>query len=514
MERESSALHRHPSPVHRHRERRVDEEGDAGLRARLGLLDLDVADLDAHASAGVAASSGRPGDRVGHRARDVPRFGVAEVPFTRGPRALTRGSRPTEVAIPLSAGHPLGDVSQQHLAELAHGLRGEPQDAVGSAPESAGVAESLLQLPQGEGVGPRLVAELAGEGVEVEVVHPRAGVRLGELLGELVELRDVLEHPGAVAESEAVLAIHPLGTAPVLTGPQRPKRAVETGERLEQIGRPEGLLGEGVELAALLIGHRVAQALGGRGPLGERVEELVDIRRGLREVLSVLCHELVELFLAVLPFRMRLEQLVQVVEHRRDRGAVVVGGVLEGVLHPRKPLVEHLASEQVLDLLEVGPGLGALPVVAAEFGHRRRRGGREAVELHLGEGAVRVVQVDVARELGALGVHGPVEQFADLGERAVEIVFLGELPPAGGDAAGEVVEAGTVPAPTAQELAHRPLGRVPGHHVFADRVERLGHVDGRGKRIGPTGVGPVAGGPGETAVRPSHRSSRLPRSPC
>ena len=42
------ALHRHPAPVHRHRERRVDEQRDGRLGAGLGLDDLDVVDLEPH----------------------------------------------------------------------------------------------------------------------------------------------------------------------------------------------------------------------------------------------------------------------------------------------------------------------------------------------------------------------------------------------------------------------------------------------------------------------------------
>ena len=62
-----------------------------------------------------------------------------------------------------------------------------------------------------------------------------------------------------------------------------------------------------------------------------------------------------------------------------------------------------------------------------------------------------------------------------------------------GDLAGEVVEAALVLPAAAQELAHRALGRVPGHHVLADRVQRLGEVDRRRERVRPAGVPAVAG---------------------
>ena len=153
---------------------------------------------------------------------------------------------------------------------------------------------------QRRGVDRRLVAQLPRQLVEVDVVHPGAGVRLGELVGEVVEVGEVLEYAGAVAEAEALLAVEPLGAAPVLAGPQRLEVGVELGQRLHQVRRPERLLGQRVQLVALLLGHRVAHPLGGGGALGERVEQLVDVLRVLGEEVAVLVHELAELLGRVL----------------------------------------------------------------------------------------------------------------------------------------------------------------------------------------------------------------------
>ena len=76
-----------------------------------------------------------------------------------------------------------------------------------------------------------------------------------------------------------------------------------------------------------------------------------------------------------------------------------------------------------------------------------------------------------------------VEQLADLLQRAVEVVPLEQLAAPLGDPAGQVVEPGLVATAAAQELPHRPLRRVAGHHVLADRVERLGEVDRRRERV-------------------------------
>ena len=86
-----------------------------------------------------------------------------------------------------------------------------------------------------------------------------------------------------------------------------------------------------------------------------------------------------------------------------------------------------------------------------------------------------------------------VEQLPDLLHGAVEAVLAQQLAALGRHLTGEVVETALVLATAAQELAHRALGRVPRHHVLADRVQRLGQVDRRRERVRAAGVAAVAG---------------------
>ena len=189
-----------------------------------------------------------------------------------------------------------------------------------------------------------------------------------------------------------------------------------------------------------------------------------------------------------------LQQLVEVAEHLVDRGAVLVRGALQRLLHAREALVEHLAAEQVLDLLVGLTRLAALPVVRRQLADRGRRRRRQVVQLHLAQRPVAVVHHHVAGELLALLEHGLVEQLLDLLQGAVEVVPLGELAPLLGDPAGEVVEAGLARAhPRRRNSASPARGCSPGHHVLADGVERLGEVDRRGERVGAAGVPAVAG---------------------
>ncbi len=194
-------------------------------------------------------------------------------------------------------------------------------------------------------------------------------------------------------------------------------------------------------------------------------------------------HEGVEVLGGVLPACVLLQQPVEVLEHLVDGLPVGLGGVLQRLLHPGEALVEDLAAEQVLDLLERLARLTRLPVVVAELGHRGRRRVREVLQAHLAEGAVAVVHHRVAGELLALLQDRLVQQLADLVQRPVEMVLLQQLAAALGHPAREIVQPGLVLAAAAQELLHRPLGAVARHHVLADGVERLGDVDRRRERV-------------------------------
>ncbi len=519
---ERRALHRHPPPVHRHRERGVDEQRHARLRAVLGLLHLDVADLQAHTVAGHrrgrAALAHGALDRVGDRAGDVPRLGVAVGPLAGRAGAFTGGAGTTCLALAMASRHRLGDVAEQRLAQLAHRLRREPELSVGAALHGSRLAQSSFQVLEGRQVDDALVAQLSRQGVEIDVVEVRPAVRLRELLGQRIEIGQVLEHAGPVTEPDALLTVHRGGATPVLAGTQRLQARIEPAERVVQLRRPERLRRELRQLVTLLGRHRAHHALGRRRPLRHLVEQLVQVLRKRAvlgpEVVAVLVHEGVEVGWRVGAVAPLVEQVVEVVEHLVDGVAVGFRGVLERVLHAGEALVEQLAPQQVLDALVVLARLRALPLVGRELTHRGSRRTRQRIELQLGECALAVVEIDVARELAALGQHGPVEQLLDLGQGAVELVPLHQVAALLGDAAREVVEASLVGAAASEELAQGALGRVPRHDVLTDRVERLAEVDRRRERVGSAGVPAVPRRAGQASVLASHRSTpTLSRTP-
>ena len=64
-----------------------------------------------------------------------------------------------------------------------------------------------------------------------------------------------------------------------------------------------------------------------------------------------------------------VQQVVEVVEHLVDALTVLVGGVLQRLLHAGEALVEHLPAEQILDLLVLFARLLAAPVVVGQLLH-------------------------------------------------------------------------------------------------------------------------------------------------
>ncbi len=227
-----------------------------------------------------------------------------------------------------------------------------------------------------------------------------------QLLGQLLQLRDIGQRLGAFTHAERVVAGELLGARPVFTGPRGLQIGVQSAARLHQRRRPKGLLRQRIQLGALLSAEGV----------GQRVQQFLDIARVLREELAVLVHEVVEILLGVIAAGVLVQQVVEVVQHLVDPLAVLIGGALQRLLHAGEALVEHLAAEQILDLLVLFAGLAAAPVVVGKLldGLGRRR--RQRLQLKLRKAGVVVQR---GGQLLALGQHRLVEQLLDLLQRPV-----------------------------------------------------------------------------------------------
>ena len=111
------------------------------------------------------------------------------------------------------------------------------------------------------------------------------------------------------------------------------------------------------------------------------------------------------------------------------------------------------------------------------------------VALQLAEAGV---VVEITRELLALLEYRTVEEFADLGEGAVEVALLQQFLPTTVDLLAQLVESAHVRCPATQQLSERPLRRRAGHDIVADRLQRLAQIDRRRERIGSAAVPLVA----------------------
>ena len=262
-------------------------------------------------------------------------------------------------------------------------------------------------------------------------------------------------------------------------------------ELLQKVRVAESLLRQRVELGALLRAQTVAEPLRRRRTLGQGVEQLVHILRILREMLPVLAHELREVILGVLAPIVLGKKLVEVFQHLADGLTILIRRPFERLLHPREPLIEHLASEQILDLLVVLAPFRGPPVVVRQLldGLSSRR--RQVTDLHLLE--PRVV-VEGSGERLAFGEHCLVEELTHFLQRAVEVVLLQQLSATPGSLGRQIVEPPHVSGAAPKHLLHRTTRRRPLEHVVADGFERFPQIDRWSQRIRPTVITPVSAG--------------------
>ena len=372
----------------------------------------------------------------------------------------------------------------------------EPADRLGRQLQVAAVAGQValaLQLAFEPAKRLQVVDRLPAEGVAdrllVHILQVRARVLLAEGGLQVGQVRQVGDGAGRVAEAQGLAAGHPhprLALAEL--GPPGAQRVAERG----QLGRQAGVLhrrGHQVrELLALLIGQRLEQPLGGLHPAGERVDQLLQVLRAVREHVAVLAHELVEVLLGVLAPGVGVEHLPQVREHVLDalHGGRV--GVLERLLHALELAVEHLPAEQVAELLELLPGGLRPPVVVGQLPDGTRGVVRQVVELGLAEPGV---VARIGEQLAPLGLERLLEQLAGLLEHPVEPSGVAQLALALADPAHQVVEALAVLPASAQQVTERVPGVVAAQDALAHLVERLPDVIGRREGVRPIVVRPV-----------------------
>ena len=246
------------------------------------------------------------------------------------------------------------DPAQRRVPEPAHGLRGELELA-GVAGQVALPLELALDPAQGLDVVHGLPPEGAPDGFLVDVVQARARVVLAERGLQLAQVGQLGQRRGGVAEAEGLVAGHLDAAAhagPVQLRPPGPERVGEPGHLGRQarvLHRVRHQLGE---FFALLVTERAQQPFRRGHPADQRVEQFLEVLRMVREHVAVLLHEPVEISLGVLAAGIGGQHLVQVAEHVLDPLHRLRVRVLHDLPHAAELAVQHLAAEQVLELLE------------------------------------------------------------------------------------------------------------------------------------------------------------------
>ena len=176
--------------------------------------------------------------------------------------------------------------------------------------------------------------------------------------------------PGRVRITHRLIAAHPLAATPGQVWTGRAQRRLQPAHLLGQAGVAERLVHQPGELCALLRGQRVQETLRRGRPPGQGVHQLLEIAGIVRKERPVLAHEVVELLLRVFTPRVSVEHVVERVHHLPDPRKIRWSGRLHGVAQSGELGVQHLAAQQVLDLLVLLPRLRRTPLVVGQGPHR------------------------------------------------------------------------------------------------------------------------------------------------
>jgi hypothetical protein len=247
-----------------------------------------------------------------------------------------------------------------------------------------------------------------------------------------------------------------------------------------QVEVAEQLLGQLRQLRALLGRHRIEHRLHRRHPRGDRLEQLVERLRVLREHVAVLLHELLEL--RIFSALTSLEHLVERRQHVLH--PLHVGGrhALHRPRHPVDDLLHQLLAKTVLQLFEAPRCLARLERVGVELAHLAGEVVGHQVESQSavggclsGSGGAALVAAPLTGPLGrvdgvALLVDDVVELAVDLVVDTTEVVLVEPLLTLLTDAVHQLAQPlQPLTVAVAQPLLHHP----PQGGVHVSVVEQL-----------------------------------------
>ena len=176
----------------------------------------------------------------------------------------------------------------------------------------------------------------------------------------------------------------------------------------------------------------------------------------------------------------RLQHLVQLRQHVLDPLHRLRVWAFERVLHAAELAVQHLAAEQVFELLERLSSGGRPPVVVGQAPDRLRGVGRQRIQFRLAHPGV---VARVGEQFRPLLPDRRIQQGAGLLQYSVEAAAVAHLPLPLPHPAQHVVESPLAPHPPPDQVT-QGSGRVgPGQHGVPELVQGHAGIVGRRERI-------------------------------
>ena len=406
---------------------------------------------------------------------------VTEAPGLRGPRGLGEPAGiPRLVRALAIAPQRLEDPRQRALPHLARapGRHLQPAAAPLHQPGLLQRALDLLQPSQvlrgglAQGAPQRLLVDVVERGARILALH------------RPVELLVVVQTLHRVDRGRHRHRPVPVSEDRVAPGHLR-ERAGEVRAQPVDLEREvhvlHHLLGQRLQLPALLVRERCHQAAHRRHASRHLLEELVEGPRVVREEVAVPLHERLEARLRVLAAVTLLDQRVQVGEHVAEPREVLGRHVLHPLRHVPEVRAQDVLAQLLHQLVELPLRLRVGEAVLLELADLAGRVGGERVEERLAH--PRVVLVAEGQR-GALALQDLLELLPHVLERPgeVERVLLALallLQPA-----AERVEAAEAPLhPPSQQALERGVGAAAHQDLVGELLEDVARRD-----LGPEGV--------------------------
>ena len=397
--------------------------------------------------------------------------------------------------VPAAGGLELGEHPLEGgLAEATEGSRGQLEPLVGAGQVPL-TLELALQVAQPLQVGHRVAAEPLLQQVDVDVIEGRPGAVLGQLLAQRLQVGELGDRLDGLAVPEGLATLpHPGRRGTIQSGSQRAQVVRQLSHLRGQVGIGQRLLHQLGELLALLGAERVHHPLGGGLPTGQRVDQLLDGLRLLREELAVLVHELGERVGGVLVAGVLGQQRVEVGQHVLDLLHRLGVLALQRLLHAGELGVQHLPLQHLGDGLVRLPGLVGAPLVVTQRPDGAGDVVGDGLQLQLRQPVLVAVHPG---QLLPLGGQRLVEGGPDLVQGAPEVAALASGGAQLAESLGELVQTTPTVQPTLHQLPQRVPDGAGGQHVLADLVQGRAEVVRRRERVASAPPGPVA----EPAVR-------------